>query len=278
MNTVRNINGTDESEFLYGTAAYDRIRGNDGDDSLFGRAGMDRLLGGDGFDNLHGGGGNDKLFGGANNDNLYGGFGDDKLHGDSGWGTAKGSDLGSDNLVGGKGDDMLFIGDGNDTVTGGAGSDSFMFKWQDPMIALALATGRSFANLTDFDPDEDTLVFDVAGVGDDANGANFVGNGMRANGGGRAETFFKGAAEDSDGEAVMILDEVGFASGADAVLAAQNEEFGDFVMYFNTTVNVASLLFVDALDTAHSIARFADITTIEDLQDADFRAGDFLFA
>ncbi|MBA3326018.1 MAG: hypothetical protein H0T41_12385 [Rhodobacteraceae bacterium] len=76
----------------------------------------------------------------------------------------------------------------------------------------------------------------------------------------------------------MILDETGFATGADAVLAAQNEAMGDFVMYFSTTANVASLLFVDALDTAHSIARFANIDSIEDLQDADFTAGDFLFA
>ena len=37
---------------------------------------------------------------------------------------------------------------------------------------------------------------------------------------------------------------------------------GDFVIYFNTTVNVGSLLFVDALDAAHSIARFANIDSL----------------
>ena len=64
----------------------------------------------------------------------------------------------------------------------------------------------------------------------------------------------------------MVLTDTGFATGADAVTAAQNEAMGDFVLYFNTTVNVASLLFVDALDMAHSIARFANIDSLEDLQ------------
>jgi hypothetical protein len=62
------------------------------------------------------------------------------------------------------------------------------------------------------------------------------------------------------------------------VLEANNEATGDFIIYFNTTANVGSLLFVDALDTAHSIARFANIGSLADLQAADFDAGDFLFA
>ena len=112
------------------------------------------------------------------------------------------------------------------------------------MIALAVGTGRSFTNLTDFDPDEDRFVFDVAGLGTDAAGANFV-DGGDGTVGGRAASFFKGDTETRNGESVMILTDKGFATGAQAVLEANNEAMGDFVIYFNTTVNVGSLLFVD---------------------------------
>jgi hypothetical protein len=139
------------------------------------------------------------------------------------------------------------------------------------------STGRSFTTITDFDAGDDRFVFDVAGLGRDATGANFI-DGGDGTVGGRASSFFKGDTEDSNGEAVMVLTDKGFATGAQAVLEANNEATGDFIIYFNTTVNVGSLLFVDALDTAHSIARFANIDSLADLQAADFDAGDFLFA
>jgi hypothetical protein len=62
------------------------------------------------------------------------------------------------------------------------------------------------------------------------------------------------------------------------VQAAQGEAAGDFVVYFNTTVNAASLLVVTAPDQATSIARFTDIVSLADFQAAGFGAGDFLFA
>jgi hypothetical protein len=151
-----------------------------------------------------------------------------------------------------------------------------MFKWQDPMISLAAGTGRSFTNLTDFNASQDKLVFDAAGLGADANGANFV-DGGNGTAGGRAASFFKGAAAGSNGESVMVLTDTGFATGIDAVTAAKNEGVGDFVIYFNTTVNAGSLLFVDGTDNAHSIARFANIDSLQDLQAASFDAGDFLY-
>lgn len=277
MKSARDIFGTDRMDFLVGSRFDDRIEAGAGDDAVSSRGGDDKLYGQAGFDNLYGGDGSDQLFGGLMNDNLYGGSGDDVLHGDGGLKTAKGSDLGADNLVGGAGKDTLYAGDGNDALTGGAGRDTFSFKWQDPMVALAVGTGRSFATITDFDPEFDTFVFDAAGLGADANGANFIDGGdgtVR----GAASSFFKGAAAHSNGEAVMILDAVGFASGADAVAAAQNEAAGDFVMYFNTTASVASLLYVDGPDAAHSIARFSNINSIDDLAAADFTARDFLFA
>jgi putative nodulation protein len=277
MSIGSTIFGTPGMDFLYGTSAGETIFAGAGDDLVFAGGGDDVVFGEAGFDTIFGGKGDDKLFGGTGNDNLYGDCGNDVLHGDSGLKTVKGSDFGSDNLVGGDGRDKLYAGDGNDTLTGGAGKDSFHFKWQDPMIALAAGTGRAFATITDFDPAKDRLVFDVAGVGKDANGANFV-NGSGSANGGAAASFFSGAAADSNGEAVMILTDQGFATGVDAVLAAQNEELGDFIVYFNTTVNVASLLFVDGTDLAHSIARFSNIESLEDLQATNFQANDFIFA
>jgi Ca2+-binding RTX toxin-like protein len=277
MSIGTTILGTPAMDFLFGTAYGESILAGAGDDLVFADDGDDWVYGEAGFDSLFGGKGDDKLFGGTQNDNLYGDCGDDVLHGDSGLSTIKGSDFGSDNLVGGDGNDKLYAGDGNDTLSGGAGKDSFHFKWQDPMINLAALTGRAFATITDFDPNKDRLVFDVAGVGKDAVGANFV-NGSGSASGGAAATFYKGAAGGSNGEAVMILTDQGFASGTDAVGAAQNEATGDFVLYFNTTVNVASLLFVDGPDAAHSIARFTNIDSLEDLQMANFQANDFLFA
>jgi Ca2+-binding RTX toxin-like protein len=277
MTKSRKIIGSDADDFLFGRNGRDLIFGRGGDDIVQARGGDDRVNGEAGFDTLFGDDGDDRMFGGTQNDNVHGGRGNDIIHGDGGRGTMKGADLGSDNLKGGRGDDLLYQSDGNDTATLGAGKDTFFFKWQDPMVALALGTGRSFTNLTDFNPKEDTLVFDVAGLGKDANGANFV-DGGSGKAGGKAASFFKGDTEDSNGESVMILTDKGFATGAQAVLEANNEATGDFVVYFNTTVNVGSLLYVDALDTAHSIARFSNIDSLEDLQQADFTAGDFLFA
>ena len=277
MPKLRSIMGTGDDDFLFGRRGYDKIKGLAGDDAIFGDDGNDVLWGEAGFDNLYGGRGGDRLFGGTQNDNLYGGWGKDVLYGDSGRKTVKGADLGADNLSGGKGNDTLVQSDGNDTMTGGKGQDTFSFKWQDPMVALAVGTGRAFTNLTDFDPDDDSFVFDVAGLGKDANGANFI-DGGDGTVGGQASSFFKGAVANSNGESVMILTDQAFATGADAVIAAQNEAMGDFVVYFNTTVNVGSLLFVDALDVAHSIARFANIDSLADLQAANFTAGDFLYA
>jgi hypothetical protein len=91
-------------------------------------------------------------------------------------------------------------------------------------------------------------------------------------------SFFSGAAAGSAGEGVMVLTDQAFASGALAVQAAQGEQAGDMVVYFNSTVGVASLLAVSAPDTAASIARFTGINSLDQLQTAGFTAGDFIFA
>jgi Ca2+-binding RTX toxin-like protein len=271
MAITNRIRGTESDDLINGTSEADLIKGFGGDDEIHGRANDDILSGDSGFDLLFGDQGGDRLFGGLDDDTLYGGAGSDILHGDDGRTTVKGSDLSSDYLNGGDGSDRLYQGDGNDILTGGLGRDSFNFKWSDPMVALAAGTGRAFANITDFDAEKDTMTFDVAGIGLDQEGANFIGSA------GVAATFFSGAAADSDGEAVVVITDQRFATGAEAVLAAQNEEAGDFIVYFNTTVQAASLLYVDGTDTAHSIARFTNIDSLGELRTAGFTADDFEF-
>ena len=261
------LDGGDGKDELRGAGGDDLLMGGKGDDSLYGDAGADALFGGDG---------SDMLFGGTGADILLGGAGDDVLYGDSGPATARGSDLAGDQLNGGAGNDQLWIGDGLDSATGGGGMDTFAFRFSNPMTPLAAGTGAAFASITDFNAASDTLAFDVAGLGTDAAGANFAaGSGGVV--GGATTSFYRGAASGSNGERVIVLTDQGFASGALAVQAAQGEDAGDFVLYFNTTVNTGSLLVVSAPDTATSIARFTDATTLEDFQAIGFQANDFIF-
>lgn len=254
---------------LLGGAGADSASGAEGDDVLKGGAGADTLQGDAGFDRLEGGAGADLLFGGTQGDYVSGGAGDDTLHGDAGLAVAAGADTGADRLVGGAGDDVIWFGDGLDVANGGSGKDTFGFRFDAPVTPLAAGTGPAFATIEDFSHAEDTLLFDVAGKGEDAVGASFADS---------DGTFYSGAAAGSAGERVMVLTDQGFANGGLAVQAAQGEQGGDFVVYFNTTVNAASLLVVSAPDTAASIARFTDITSLEDFQAAGLSSSDFVFA
>ncbi len=270
------LNGGRGDDTLDGGDGKDELRGAGGDDLLKGGRGDDSLFGDTGADALYGDAGNDALFGGAGADILLGGAGNDTLYGDSGPETAPGTDLAGDRLNGGAGNDQLWIGDGLDSATGGAGMDTFGFRFSGPLTPLAAGTGAAFASITDFNAASDTLAFDVLGLGRDAAGANFV-DGSGGVAGGATTSFYSGAASGSNGERVIVLTDQGFASGASAVQAAQQEDAGDFVLYFNTTVNTGSLLVVSAPDTATSIARFTDATTLEDFQAIGFSANDFVF-
>ncbi len=269
------LTGSRGDDTLDGGSANDMLRAGLGDDVLMGGSGEDMLLGEAGADLLQGGANDDTLFGGTGADILLGGAGKDILYGDDGPGTERGADLAADRLNGGAGNDQLWLGDGGDVATGGAGDDIFGFRFANPQTPLAAGTGAAFATITDFSAASDTLLFDVPGVGEDAAGANFAPSGGAD---GSAGSFFSGAAADSAGERVMVLTDQGFASGALAVQAAQGEEAGDFVVYFNTTVNAASLLVVSGPDQATSIARFTDIASLADFQAAGLGASDFLFA
>jgi Ca2+-binding RTX toxin-like protein len=253
----------------------DTVRGGAGDDEISGSGGNDALQGEAGNDRISGDNGNDTITGGTGIDQLYGGNGNDILAGDSGNRTGRG-DLSADVLDGGAGNDTLLIGEGLDIVTGGSGADRFVFRFADPQSPAAAGTAPAFASITDFNAGEDSFLFDAVGLGNDAVGANFIdGSGGL---GGQVASFYSGDAAGSNGEGVMVLTDTAFASGALAVQAAQGEQAGDMIVYFNSTVNVASLLVVSAPDAAVSIARFTDVTSLEGLQSAGLSASDFLFA
>ncbi|NJK58457.1 MAG: tandem-95 repeat protein [Pleurocapsa sp. SU_5_0] len=112
--------------------------GNNKGNSFVGTLGDDVYRGLNGEDLLFGGMGNDLLSGNNGKDELAGEAGDDVLFGDNG----------NDTLIGGL---------GNDTLNGGRGSDSFVFN----------SPNEGVDTITDFNLNDDTLVFSAAGFGGD---------------------------------------------------------------------------------------------------------------
>jgi hypothetical protein len=266
--------GGDDS--IFAGSSKDEIRAGDGDDLIFSGKGADLIFSGDGFDVIDGGSGDDTILGGGDNDIIRGGDGNDLLHGDGGLETEPGMDLGADIINGGRGDDILWTGDGLNVLTGGSGNDTFTFKFSAPVTPLAAGTGPAFTEITDFRDGDNRLAFDVPGLGKNSVGASFIDNG-NGTAGSATMSFFSGAAADAQGESVVVITDQAFASGAQVAPLVTGEQAGDFLIYFNSTVGVASLLHVSAPDTAASIARFTDIESLEDLQNTAFTANDFVF-
>jgi Ca2+-binding RTX toxin-like protein len=71
------LTGTNDAEYLYGSANGDTINSLGGGDVVYGNGGNDTITGGSGADYLSGGSGNDVLYGGGGGDNLNGGSGAD---------------------------------------------------------------------------------------------------------------------------------------------------------------------------------------------------------
>lgn len=187
------LNGGPGLDFLFGDDGNDVLSGNEnndfldggyGNDTLFGGPGNDALDGWMGSDTLYGGDGNDSLFGDESprigtgsqdngNDYIDGGRGNDLLAGNGGLDTLIGG-LGNDRIFdydlafydgpnaslvdGGAGNDQIFV-DGGSTITGGAGADLiYIFNG---------LTNSDVSEITDFNPDEDTLDFELeVGPGD----------------------------------------------------------------------------------------------------------------
>lgn len=172
--TFKEILGTAERDFLFGTPAKDNIdglAGNDfvvgwdgddriegwaGDDWLWGNQGNDILSGGDDRDYLWGGVGDDLQFGGKGDDKLLAGIGKDILIGGGGgdylWG---GSD--ADYVLGGDGDDIHWGEEGDDTLNGGGGSDIVRGNLGDDLIdggaGSDLLFGGGGADIFELTPD-----------------------------------------------------------------------------------------------------------------------------
>ena len=137
------IQGTNNSERLVGTAASESIYTGDGADTVLAGGGNDsvngsaasgqvsyypvagaKLISGeDGNDFLYGGSDADTMAGDAGNDTLYGAAGNDSLSGGLGDDAIKGGD-GNDAIDGGDGADDIDTGHGLDSVLGGAGNDN----------------------------------------------------------------------------------------------------------------------------------------------------------
>lgn len=136
------LDGTSETDFLFGTYRRDLISGREGSDVIFSFDSDDFVLGGAGKDSIFAGEGNDLLLGEAGSDNILGDSGEDSLHGGEG----------NDFLLGGDGEDLLHGGEGNDRIdgkggadilTGDGGMDTFTYK------SLKHSTLDDFDTITD---------------------------------------------------------------------------------------------------------------------------------
>lgn len=153
------IDGTSDSNALFGGDAADVLNGLAGDDRLVGNGGSDQLNGGDGIDNadyryatsrvsvsLAIIGSQDTLGAGIDTlsgiENLTGSGFKDQLGGDSAANSLNGLD-GKDRLKGAAGDDSLDGGAGADQLTGGLGGDLLTGgKDADVFIYTGLADSR----------------------------------------------------------------------------------------------------------------------------------------
>ncbi|XPV69494.1 MAG: calcium-binding protein [Halarcobacter sp.] len=133
------INGSNRSEFLFGSYKNDIINGlagNDyiyafnGDDIVFGGLGNDKIFGYAGNDTLYGEEGSDRINGYTGDDIISGGLGNDSIDGYSGNDTLYG-DEGDDIINGYTGNDIIFGGSGNDYLNGSYGSDTYVYNLGD---------------------------------------------------------------------------------------------------------------------------------------------------
>lgn len=167
---VSDPGGTDSAS-VAGSSGDDTLLGSSGDDELFGGSGADELYGYEGNDTLSGEAGDDRMESGSGDDLLLGGTGDDALHGRADDDTLRGG-AGKDTLFGGAGDDLLVGyedtddfaqdllngGEGNDTLMLGSNDWAFGGQGEDVFV-LGGSEAAGPANLMDFDPETDQVVF-----------------------------------------------------------------------------------------------------------------------
>ncbi len=137
-------------DVLMGNEFYNPMFGEDGDDVIFGGGEGDYLFGEAGDDTVSGGEGGDLVIGGTGSDVLYGGAGDDNIY-DNGDGRIDAAE--SDVIVAGDGNDGIVIEDGINLVSLGEGLDHVTIH--------TTSDDDPGAVITDFDPDEDSLLLGV---------------------------------------------------------------------------------------------------------------------
>ncbi|MDB9509635.1 calcium-binding protein [Kamptonema animale CS-326] len=152
------LDGTTESDVIFGYQGADDLSGFGGNDTLYGGSGNDNIYGYSGDDLLYGGQGNDLMFGDSGNDTVFGGAGDDNI----------GGEAGNDFVLGGAGDDAIFgfdlfsnnPGAGEiDTLIGGPGFDNFYLGAFDlSQSAYSSAGNGDFALIVDFTVGIDYIV------------------------------------------------------------------------------------------------------------------------
>ncbi len=180
---IENLWGSEHDDTLTGNNGDNVLNGSGGDDILNGRGGNDVLVGGLGTDTLNGGTGNDILDGGVGADVLDGGEGVDTasylstvsaVAASLGSGTGTEGDAagdsfinienlegggGSDTLTGNNGDNVLDGSGGDDILEGMAGNDTLEGGVGDDTFVITSGAGSDI--ITDFDADNDRLVFEV---------------------------------------------------------------------------------------------------------------------
>lgn len=191
--SVEDFVGNANDNEITGDDGDNTILGKNGNDLLDGGEGVDRIFGDGGNDTVDGGPGNDSVFGGNGSDLVIGGEGDDLLHGNRD-GDFLIDTSGTDSLFGDKGDDLI-VSSGNllpdtendalavltqqmdfttdadtegDSVNGGAGNDFIIFgvddtvtggSGEDTFFAPSWLEPGEAATVTDFDPEEDRLIY-----------------------------------------------------------------------------------------------------------------------
>lgn len=200
--TLSGENGDDviSIQYPYGDALYtsdNLIEGGAGNDTIKAIAGHDTIFGGEGDDSIVSGSGGlgvvgadpDWVSGGSGNDIIFGRGGNDTLLGDEGDDTLVGGS-GHDSLLGGAGDDELvsnlfewssdardgdYVHSAQDTLDGGDGSDTFKIvlgpsnfeQYFPDFFSNYLDSDEDVPLIVDFDPSEDVILFDTAGLVDD---------------------------------------------------------------------------------------------------------------
>ena len=183
---ITTIIGTNQDDFILGSAEAETIEGRDGDDYLTGGGCDDTLKGGDGDDIITPGSGNDHIDGGEGNDVLDAGMHGGNLKAGAGNDTLYGNRH-ADYFDGGEGNDRFVIDlrtgsdNGTDTIRefakSGSSADKIVFQTDDAdetsltELGLSLIYENSDTKIVDAD-DTDSVYAEVQGV-DLTDGSSF---------------------------------------------------------------------------------------------------------